>query len=328
MNGGVRPSQNILQKMAEASYQAVPPTNIEGFTLFESTPTLKFYKQGNVVVVAIRGTKPNEAQDLKADGLIGLGLLEKAPRFQNDLLKLRAVQVDTPPSKFEWYGVGHSLGGAILDEFLKRGLLRDGVSYNPAIQPGDFKANLPNKRIYAEGDPLYALLGKNVPGVEVRKPKKRGLLDQLIQKVPYVGKLVGLYKAHALDNFEGGRIRKVDSRLSFGKQLETLGLSPSKYIQIARKKAKAAGYNPQHLSFANDGEHKLALLVKAGKEVKFGRVGYNDHLIWSHLESEGRAPKGTAETKRATFRKSHSAMGGEWKEDKYSPNNLALRILW
>lgn len=136
-----------------------------------------------------------------------------------------------------------------------------------------------------------------------------------------MGKLVQLYSHHALDNFEGG------SRQSFGKQLDTVGLSPSKYIQIARRKAKKAGYSPQHLSFANDGVHKLALQVD-GREVKFGRVGYGDHLIWSHLESEGRAPKGTAESKRKRFVKSHSAMEGSWKEDKYSPNNLAIRILW
>lgn len=322
MQGGARPSQDLLQKMAEASYKAVPPGNIDGFVLFDSTPTLKFYKRGNVVVVAIRGTKPNQADDLKADGLIGIGLLEKAPRFQRDLQKLREVQMGTSPSQYEYYGVGHSLGGAILDEFLKRKLLRDGVSYNPAIQPGDFKAGLPNKRIYAEGDPLYQLLGRNVPGVEVRKPKQRSLLQRLVQKVPYVGKLVELYNAHALDNFEGGR-----SRQSFGKQLDKVGLSPSSYIQKARAKAKKSGYKPEHLSFANDGVHKLAYQVN-GREVKFGAVGYGDHLLWSHLESAGRVPKGTAASKRSRFVKSHSAMDGSWKKDRHSPNNLAIRILW
>jgi hypothetical protein len=318
----MRPARSILQRMAKAAYSRTPPGNIDGFTLFDSTPTLKFYKRGNVVVAAIRGTEPSDMEDLKADGMIGLGILEKSSRFLRDLQKLRQVQVDTPPSSFEWYGVGHSLGGAILDEFLKRKLLRDGLSYNPAVQPGDFTAGLPNQRVYAQGDPLYEVLGKHVPGVEVRQTKRPSLLKRLVYKVPYVGKVLESLDAHALDNFEGGR-----SQRSFGSQLEKVGLSPSRYIQLARKKAKAAGYRPQDLTFANDGEHKLALQV-GNREVKFGRVGYGDHLIWSHLESKGRVPEGTAESRQNRFVKSHRAIKGSWREDKHSPNNLALRILW
>jgi hypothetical protein len=46
------------------------------------------------------------------------------------------------------------------------------------------------------------------------------------------------------------------------------------------------------------------------------------------LEKKEKAPKGTADKKRATFQKSHSAIKGDWKKNPYSPNNLAIQILW
>jgi hypothetical protein len=38
--------------------------------------------------------------------------------------------------------------------------------------------------------------------------------------------------------------------------------------------------------------------------------------------------KGYANKKRNTFQKSHSKIKGDWKKNDYSPNNLALRLLW
>ena len=65
-----------------------------------------------------------------------------------------------------------------------------------------------------------------------------------------------------------------------------------------------------------------------GSVRRFGRVSYGDFIIWSYLESEGIVPKGTARKKRSVFHKSHEAITGDWRNDKYSPNRLALQILW
>jgi hypothetical protein len=70
------------------------------------------------------------------------------------------------------------------------------------------------------------------------------------------------------------------------------------------------------------------MMDEKGRTTKFGRVGYKDHLMWSHLERKGDVPDGTAEAKKARFQKSHRAMKGDWKSNPYSANNLALRILW
>lgn len=61
---------------------------------------------------------------------------------------------------------------------------------------------------------------------------------------------------------------------------------------------------------------------------RFGRVGYNDHLIYQHLEEAQQVPKGTAASKKNRFHLSHEAIPGKWKTDRFSPNRLALDILW
>lgn len=112
-------------------------------------------------------------------------------------------------------------------------------------------------------------------------------------------------------------------------QLKDIGLNPKKYLQVAREQAEEAGYeNFDELEFSMNGTHKLQIPNEDGKIIRFGRVGYGDYLIWSYLEGKGEAPEGQAEKKRNTFRISHSKIKGNWKQNKYSPNNLAINILW
>jgi hypothetical protein len=112
-------------------------------------------------------------------------------------------------------------------------------------------------------------------------------------------------------------------------QLEEIGLSPEAYLRTARSAARKAGYkNASKLTFSSKPTAKLTIPNEKGTPIHFGRAGYGDFLIWSHLEKKKKAPKGTAEKKRATFQKSHSAIKGDWRSDDYSPNNLALRVLW
>ena len=65
-----------------------------------------------------------------------------------------------------------------------------------------------------------------------------------------------------------------------------------------------------------------------GNKRHFGAVGYGDFILWSKQEAIGEVKKGFAETKRRTFVRSHSKIRGDWRKDKFSPNNLALKILW
>ncbi len=114
----------------------------------------------------------------------------------------------------------------------------------------------------------------------------------------------------------------------FHRQIEAAGLTPTEYLKTARAAARRTRYDPMALDFSNDDVHKLMITAPDGRVVRFGRVGYGDFLLWSALEAAGRAPRGKASEKRTTFRKSHMAMGGSWRDDRYSPNWLAIRILW
>lgn len=106
------------------------------------------------------------------------------------------------------------------------------------------------------------------------------------------------------------------------------GDKPSPYLKEARRRAEENGYDPEAVSIAEDGIHKLNYTTPTGKKVSFGRVGYGDFILWSMLEKEGEVPSGTALQKQRVFHASHEAMGGKWKSDLYSPNNLALNVLW
>ena len=420
---GVLPPRDVLQRMAKASYAERPPAMISSYRLVHQTPTLKFYLLGNTIVVAIRGTKPTEKDDLVADANIALGRLPETARFKRDQSTLLSIQNRYPPSKYDYYGVGHSLGGAILDEFIHDGWIKNGISYNPAIAPRDVLQPNTNQRIYAEGDPLYKVMGQFAKGSELR-PKKEtteppSLVKSIVSNIPVVGTLFNAYEDHKLDNFEGGATHRknvlkklgledngysiaelakasgvpkkilqqvynrgigayktnpqsvrmkgsfkkgVDAPMSqklskeqwamsriysfldgnpkhdsdlrggkterFHRELEQIGLSPTAYLRSARQKAKKEGYDPQHLSFANNGVHKLAMKDETSGTTYFGRVGYKDHLMWSQLEKSGSVAKGVAAAKRDRFVKSHSAMKGDWKSNPFSANNLALRILW
>jgi hypothetical protein len=93
------------------------------------------------------------------------------------------------------------------------------------------------------------------------------------------------------------------------------------FLQDAKKVAESRGYNPDLLKLSTDGVHKLT--YDSPKGIKhFGRRGYGDFLYYSRYEPA------IAKRKRIVFRRSHGAISRLHKLDKYSPNELAINILW
>jgi len=201
LHGGIAPDRKAYFDLVKQSYEPSASKLVGNWELIAETPTLKFYKSGNDVVVSIRGTF--DSRDTKADATIAVNSLHLSDRFKEDERFLNNFKQQNPGLKY--YGVGHSLGGAILDLFLHKGLISEGQSYNPAIQPHDFGATLPNHRIFMDGDPLYTLVRlflKQKPEVI----KENSSIFRKIARLTPIGNIVtaGDYlKSHGLDQFEG-----------------------------------------------------------------------------------------------------------------------------
>lgn len=206
------PTKAIMYEMERASYRSPQDDfkpNVPGWVDVFKTPTLHIFKPltdgGDVFVVAIRGTA--DFTDFKAWLPTVWNGLEGTNRWTKDYNDLTQFQETYPPSKYTYYGVAHSLGGEILDQFIKKGMIQSGISYNPAIQTSDISdADLAKKnyRIYASGDPLYKLMGKWNHPSEVR-PSPTSWYDMF---KPFILDAYSGYKQHILANplFVGGAV--------------------------------------------------------------------------------------------------------------------------
>lgn len=195
------PPLAVMYQVIENAYQSKnKDASISGYDLIHSTPTLVFYKKDNSIIVGIRGTA--DARDTRADLLIPLGQLNTSVRYAEDLNVMKKIHEQYPNCVY--YGVGHSLGGAILDRFLGLGLLNQAVSYNPAVEKGYFD-NTNNKRIYIASDPLYNTMGRFASNVEVRDQPNQSLLKKALTNTSALGLTYKTVSSHLLSNFVGGK---------------------------------------------------------------------------------------------------------------------------
>ena len=115
---------------------------------------------------------------------------------------------------------------------------------------------------------------------------------------------------------------------SIASQLKLLKIPSAKYLKVIRDAGQKAGYNPKDIALATDGEHKISVKTPEGAVRYAGKVGYGDYHIYTFLESKGDVPKGTATEKQKAYRARATKIKGDWKADKYSPNQLAVSLLW
>ncbi len=108
----------------------------------------------------------------------------------------------------------------------------------------------------------------------------------------------------------------------FKTQLQKAGLSPKQYLDDVRAAAKRAGYDPKSVEFSDDDKHKLMIKKPDGRIVRFGAVGYKDHLIYTLTKNKD------ADKYRVKYLKRSALIKGDWKNDKFSPNSLARAITW
>jgi hypothetical protein len=91
-----------------------------------------------------------------------------------------------------------------------------------------------------------------------------------------------------------------------------------KYLHYMKEIAKEAGYNPDELELAHDGIHKLSL-----NGIKFGNILYPDFVLFVMDKQYEEAIK-----HRQNYLTRTANMKGDWKNNDFSKNNLARRIIW
>ena len=187
-----------------------------------------------------------------------------------------------------------------------------------------------NEYLIMNYEPRMEGSGTTVEGENVVIPK-----DEFIQEHE---KLIDFFKEEVKDQSKelqtvkggrcGGCLGKCGGEISkFHKKLDEIGLSPEKYLNKAKELAEATGYDPSKILFCDSDTNKLMYDSPNGMK-HFGHPDYSDYIIWSWLEHKGEVPKGTADERRRLYRARATNIKGDWKKDKYSPNNLAINILW
>ena len=80
------------------------------------------------------------------------------------------------------------------------------------------------------------------------------------------------------------------------------------------RRAASLGYPPVLISSKTD--KKYMINTPDNHIVHFGQMGYSDFT------------KTKDKTKRENYLKRATKIKGNWKANKYSPNNLAIHLLW
>jgi hypothetical protein len=196
------PDKAILKSMADASYQNNYSDNIDGFNLIEQTDTLKFFQSTSqpFIVVAVRGTA--DFQDFQAWIPSAINNIQNTERYKIDTAELLNIQKQYPPTAYTYYATGHSLAGAIIDSWLKLGLITEARTYNPAIAYTDLNnTSINNYRVYSDGDPLYNIMGRFA---SVRKEVR----NYVVPNVKWWNVKDRILKQHTLQNpiFKGGNV--------------------------------------------------------------------------------------------------------------------------
>ena len=148
-------------------------------------------------------------------------------------------------------------------------------------------------------------------------------IDQRVQSIPITDRIArGITDLGGVFNvgLEGkGGLHPSEA---FATQLKRLGVSPSVYLEKAKKKAEALGLAGNMLGFSNDDRHKLQMPNVSGKMIKFGAVGLGDYILYT-LQKDPEA-----EEHRKSYLARATKIKGNWAKDPYSANSLAIGVLW
>ena len=194
-------SSGTLQRMAKSAYKK-ETQNIDGWQFIEGNDWIKIYGRGSEMVVATRGSQSSEDWT-DANRRIPFNQLESSAVYQRDEDFIKRFKLEHPEYT-KYYGVGHSLSGAINDIYLRKGIISEAVSFNPAVETQYFNKDVPNhRRIYMSDDPLYNLMGRRLNQRPEVRPSKMSWKTWFARFTPISNLAVGHHylEAHDIDRF-------------------------------------------------------------------------------------------------------------------------------
>jgi hypothetical protein len=90
----------------------------------------------------------------------------------------------------------------------------------------------------------------------------------------------------------------------------------SDYKRVYQNFLKYRGDDKAEIYLSATKNKKFAVRTPDGRVVNFGQKGYDDFT------------KHRDEQRRENYLNRATKIKGDWRSDKYSPNNLAINILW
>lgn len=181
----------VVARMVENAYfnynKKEPVVDVKDYELVAKSPTALIYDRpkSKVRVYAFRGTQNKE--DVASFPSLIKNTFASSARYQKDKA---FVEKHPAPPGYRTIAGGHSLGGAIVDQLLEDGLVKSGISFNPAVELSKLK-NSGNKRIYNRHDFLYKLIGLHASNVHITN---NTMWDKFVMTVTFLNILKSLYE--------------------------------------------------------------------------------------------------------------------------------------
>ena len=170
---------------------------------------------------------------------------------------------------------------------------------------------------------ISILTGSGIGNDAVRQFVKQPI-EALVSELPsYTGKIAkGITDLGGIVNTaiygQGG----LNPSRELKEQFKKWGVNPTDYLAEAKKKAKAEGLVDNLLGFSDDAKHKLQIPNPDGRVIRFGATGLGDYILYKLSNN----PK--AEEHRRHYLQRATKIKGDWAKDPYSPNSLAINVLW
>lgn len=192
---GLKPRDRDLIQASSNSYES-EGKNISGYTILKKTPTLTFYKKNddNTIIIAVRGTKLTDINDLFADASLLFNSLKHTTRYKND--KRVVEEIMNEYNNNDFYLSSHSLGSAVADQLLRDfPNINGGLALNAAFEFKAFSEKPRQRRIYNKHD-FLGQVGRYLPEAERATTSKQDVInDESITDV--FKKTIG---DHAIEN--------------------------------------------------------------------------------------------------------------------------------